>query len=215
MASNFGDPYRMDKRTPWVGEEEMDMSPLDAAEMGINDGDYVWVDANKEDRPYVGADQPGASADPLHEVSRLMIRVKFNPSLPRKHLIIIHGLNGATHASVQAQKTNPDGSAKTEQGYSSAVRFGSQQSVVRGWIQPTQMTETLAHKDYFTQDVKVGFQVDTHTPTGCPKEVLVKVTFAEKGGLNAEGAWAPGTTGYTPGNENDTMKKFLAGGFIE
>ena len=210
-ASNFGDPYRLDKRSPWVGEEEMDMNPEDAAELGIKDGDYVWVDANSEDRPYIGA----KPEDSLFEVSRLMIRAKYHPGLPRGFLMIIHGLYGATHRSIKAQKSNPDGSSRTDTGYVAAVRYGSQQSTVRAWLQPTQMTESLVHKDYYTQNIKVGFQVDIHTPTGAPKEVLVRVEKAEDGGIGGKGTWAPATTGFTPHKENEDMKRFLAGGFIE
>ncbi len=210
-ASNFGDPYRKDRRMPWVGEEEMDIHPDDAMNLGINDGDYVWVDADPADRPYIGVKE----GDPFYEVSRLMIRVHFNPALPSGMLMMIHGMAGATHKTIEAQKTNADGSSMTDTGYTSAVRFGSQQSLVRGYLQPTQMTESLVHKDYFTNHIKQGFQVDTHTPTGAPKEVLVKITKAEDGGLGGEGIWAPAARGTTPGTENETMKRFIAGGFID
>ena len=70
-SSNFGDPYRSETRTPWVGEEEMDINPEDAKELGIKDGDWVWVYANPEDRPYVGMKKD----DPYYKVSRAMIRV--------------------------------------------------------------------------------------------------------------------------------------------
>ena len=209
-ASNFGDPYRKDRRMPWVGEEEMDIKPEDAIAMGINDGDYVWVDADPADRPYIGF----KDTDPFYEVSRLMIRARYNTSLPRGMLMIIHGLAGATHKTIEAQKTNPDGSSMTSTGYTSAVRHGSQQSVVRGYLQPTQMTESLVHKDYFTNKITQGFQVDTHTPTGAPKEVMVKVTKAEDGGIGGKGRWALAARGMTPGNENETMKRFLRGGFV-
>ncbi|SVB84191.1 uncharacterized protein METZ01_LOCUS237045, partial [marine metagenome] len=56
--------------------------------------------------------------------------------------------------------------------------------------------------------------VDTHTPTGAPKEVMVKVTKAEDGGIGGSGTWLPATRGMTPGGENKTMKRFLKGGFI-
>jgi nitrate reductase alpha subunit len=46
-----------------------------------------------------------------------------------------------------------------------------------------------------------------------PKETLVKITKAEAGGLNGQGAWAPGTTGMTPGAESPLMKSYLAGNF--
>ena len=209
-SSNFGDPYRRDVRTPWVGEEEMDINPDDAVELDIKDGDYVWVDANPEDRPFIGhEDRPELAA-----VARLMVRVHFNPSMPKGMLIVIHGGHAATHKSKAAQAANPDGISLTDTGYIATFRSGSQQSVVRSWLQPTQMTESLAHKDFFTNKIVKGFTVDTHTPTGAPKEVLVKITHAEDGGLGGVGAWAPGAQGWSPGNESEDMKRFLAGGFI-
>ncbi|MCH8062726.1 MAG: molybdopterin-dependent oxidoreductase [Chloroflexi bacterium] len=209
-ASNFGDPYRRDRRMPWVGEEEMDINPEDAMDLGLNDGDYVWVDADPADRPYIGPKE----GDPFYEISRLKIRTHFNPALPKGMLMIIHGMAGSTHKTVEAQKTNADGSSMTGTGYVSAVRSGSQQSVVRGYLQPTQMTESLVHKDYFTNKITQGFQVDTHTPTGAPKEVLVKVTKAEDGGIGGRGPWAPADRGTTPGKENANMQRFILGEFI-
>ena len=53
-----------------------------------------------------------------------------------------------------------------------------------------------------------------HKHSGAPKEVMVKITLAEPGGRGGVGTWAPATSGFTPGNENEDMKKFLSGGFI-
>ncbi len=52
--SNYGDPYRMDKRSPGVGEHQLHINPQAAKDLGINDGDYIYVDANPDDRPYRG-----------------------------------------------------------------------------------------------------------------------------------------------------------------
>jgi nitrate reductase alpha subunit len=49
--SNFGSPWRLDKRSPGVGEHQMHINPQAARDLGIADGDYVWVDANPADRP--------------------------------------------------------------------------------------------------------------------------------------------------------------------
>jgi len=46
-----------------------------------------------------------------------------------------------------------------------------------------------------------------------PKECLVRVVKAEDGGLGGVGAWKGATNGMSPGNENDTMQKYLTGGF--
>jgi len=211
-CSNFGDPYRMDKRTPWVGEEELDINPEDAKAFGIEDGDYVYLDASSNDRPYRGKKGGDAFFD---KMTRLMVRARYNPSFPRGFMNMKHSIYGATHRSVRAQESNSDGSAITETGYAPTLRFGSHQSCVRTWLNPTQMTGSLVHKDYFTHKLVRGFTVDTHTPTGAPKECLVKVTFAEKGGIGGKGVWTPVQTGYTPAHENELMKRFLAGGFIE
>ncbi|MCH7884568.1 MAG: hypothetical protein IIC01_04895 [Planctomycetes bacterium] len=47
-----------------------------------------------------------------------------------------------------------------------------------------------------------------------PKETLVRVVKAEDGGLGGKGIWEPATTGLSPANENDVMKRYLAGGFV-
>lgn len=209
-SSNFTDPYRRDIRVPWVGEEEMDINPDDAKGLDLKDGDYVWVDANPDDRPFIGHEQ----RPELAKIARLMVRVHFNPAMPTGMLIIIHGGHGATHRSQKSQRENEDGSSVSDTGYIATFRSGSQQSAVRSWLQPTQMTESLAHKDFFTSKILKGYTVDTHTPTGAPKEVMVRVSHAEDGGLNGIGAWNTGESGFTPGNENDDMKTFLEGGFI-
>ena len=48
----FGDPYRRDPRSPWTGEAYFEIHPRDAIELGLNDGDYAWIDADPADRPY-------------------------------------------------------------------------------------------------------------------------------------------------------------------
>jgi nitrate reductase / nitrite oxidoreductase, alpha subunit len=47
------------------------------------------------------------------------------------------------------------------------------------------------------------------------KETLVRVIKAEDGGIGGRGKWAPATTGYTPGNENEAMQTYLNGGFMK
>ena len=50
----FGDLHRSDKRMPYVNEGYVDMNPSDTKELGIHDGDYVWIDPDQEDCPFRG-----------------------------------------------------------------------------------------------------------------------------------------------------------------
>jgi len=209
--SNFGDPYRMDKRTPGVGEHQIHVNPDDAKALGINDGDYVWVDANPDDRPYVG----WRPTDPLYKVARLMLRAKYNPAYPRGVTMMKHAPFMATYKSVFAHENRPDGMALAlDTGYQANLRYGSQQALTRGWLQPTMMTDSLVRKDLYGQKISKGYEIDVHAPNTCPKETLVKITKAEDGGIGGVGLWDPAKTGLTPGNENETMRRYLAGGFI-
>jgi nitrate reductase alpha subunit len=56
-----------------------------------------------------------------------------------------------------------------------------------------------------------GGEADNHAVNTVPKETLVRISKAEDGGLGGKGTWTPATTGYTPDNENDSMKRYLAG----
>ena len=209
--SNFGDPYRMDKRAPGAGEQQIHLNPQAAKDMGINDGDYVYVDANPADRPYIGA-KPD---DPFYKVTRLMLRVKYNPAYPYNIVMMKHGTYIATEKSVKAHETRPDKRALSEGGmYQSNYRYGSQQSVTRNWHMPMHQTDTLFHKAKVFMSFIFGGEADNHAVNTVPKETLVRITKAEDGGLSGVGPWKPGTTGYTPSNENEAMKKYLEGAFL-
>ena len=209
--SNFGDPYRMDKRSPGVGEQQIHINPQAAKDLGINDGDYVYVDANPADRPYVGA-RPD---DPFYKVARLMLRVKYNSAYPYNIVMMKHGTYIATEKSVKAHETRPDKRALSEGGaYQANYRYGSQQSVTRNWHMPMHQTDSLFHKAKAFMSFIFGGEADNHAVNTVPKETLVRVTKAENGGINGIGMWAPATTGFTPSNENDAMKKYLEGGYL-
>ncbi|MCB9719798.1 MAG: molybdopterin-dependent oxidoreductase [Candidatus Omnitrophica bacterium] len=209
--SNFGDPYRMDKRTPGVGEQQIHMNPEAAKDLGFNDGDYVYVDANPADRPYVGA-KPD---DPFYKVARLMLRVKYNSAYPYNVVMMKHGTYIATDKSVKAHETRPDKRALSEGGaYQANFRYGSQQSVTRNWHMPMHQTDTLFHKRKVFMSFMFGGEADNHAVNTVPKETLVRLTKAEDGGMNGKGIWKPATSGYSPANENSVMKKYLEGGFV-
>ena len=209
--SNFGDPYRLDKRAPGIGEHQMHINPEAARDLGIEDGDYVWVDANPADRPYRGANP----SDPFFKVARCMVRVIFNHAYPYRIVMMKHAPYIATERSVKAHEERPDGRAlSAETGYQANFRYGSHQSLTRNWHMPMHQTDSLFHKKKAYMGFLFGGEADNHAVNTVPKETLVKITKAEDGGLGGKGLWAMAKTGKTPGKEDDVMKRYMDGGFI-
>jgi len=207
-SNNFGDPYRMDKRSPGVGEWQIHMNPQAAKDLGIENGDYVHVDANSADRPYVG----WRKDDPFYKVARLMLRVTYNPAYPYHFTMMKHASFIATERSVLAHETRPDGRAlSADTGYQSSFRYGSQQSITRSFLMPMHQTDHLFHKAKASMSFIYGFEGDNHGINTVPKETLVKIAKAEPGGLDGKGVWAPAATGYSPANENPFMARYLKG----
>ena len=210
--SNFGDAYRMDKRTPGVGEHQMHVNPQAAKDRGINDGDYIYVDGNPVDRPYRG----WKPSDPYYKVARLMIRAKYNPAFPYHVTMAKHAPYVATAKSVKGHETRPDGRAiAMDTGYQSNFRYGAQQSFTRDWLMPMHQLDSLPGKHAVAWKFKFGYQVDNHAVNTTPKECLMRITKAEDGGIGGRGPWEPGRTGFTPGQENEFMIKWLKGDHIK
>ncbi|MDE2089201.1 MAG: nitrate oxidoreductase subunit alpha, partial [Gammaproteobacteria bacterium] len=211
-ASNFGDPFRNDKRAPGVGDQQIQMNPQAGMDLGLKDGDYVYVDANPADRPYVGWKE----SDPRYRAFRCLVRVKFNPACPYHFTIMKHTGWMSSERTVKAAGTRPDGRALAAgTGYQSYYRTGSHQSTTRGWLPPMHQTDTLFHKRTGSMTFIFGADDDNHMVNTVPKETLIKVVKAEDGGLEGKGVWTPATTGFTPGAENDFMKRYLAGAVVE
>lgn len=207
----FGDIERRDKRMPWVGEAYVNINPKDAKDLGINDGDYVWIDADPEDRPYRG----WKKNDEDYKVSRMMCRARYYPGIPRGVLLMWFNMYQASHGTVKAHETNPDGLAKNhETNYQAMFRYGGHQSCTRAWLGPTLMTDTMVRKETFGQLIGKGFAPDIHCPVGAPREAYVKVTKAEPGGITGTGLWRPAALGYRPTYEKESMKRYLNGGYI-
>ena len=210
--SNFGDPHRMDRRMPGVGEHQIHLNPQAAKDLDIEDGDYVYVDANPADRPYRGWDPE----DPYYRVSRLMLRARFNHAYPYNVVMMKHAPFIATERSVKAHETRKDGRAlSADTGYQSNLRYGSQQSVTRNWHMPMHMTDTLFHKSKVFMGFLFGGEADNHAVNTVPKETLVKVVKAEDGGLGGKGVWNPGKAGYSPEEEDQFMEDYIAGSLVK
>lgn len=210
--SNHGDPFRTDKRLPGYGDHQMHMNPDDAKEMGLNNGDYVYVDSNPADRPFRGWQQDPARA----KVARLMLRVNYNPSYPRGVVMIKHAPFIATEKTVHAHENSPDGRARSaDTGYQANLRYGAQQSCTRNWLMPMHQTDTLFHKAKVKMGFIFGGEADNHAVNTVPKETLVRITKAEDGGLGGKGPWAPGQSHFGPGQPTPLNLQYLSGGFIK
>ena len=208
----FGDMYREDKRKPFINEMYVDINPRDAKELDIEDGDYVWIDADPHDRPFRGWQKNPE----WYKIARLMARARYYPGTPRGVTRMWHNAYGATYGSVRGTQVNANGMAKSpETNYQALFRTGSHQSCTRGWLKPTWMTDSLTVKGLLGQKITQGFVPDVHCPTGAPRESFVKITRAEPGGINGERLWRPARLGLRPTYENETLKKYLAGKFVE
>jgi nitrate reductase alpha subunit len=209
-SDNFGDPHRTDKRAPGVADRQIQMNPQAANDAGINEGDYVYVEANDEDRPYIGwKDDTG----PRHKAFRCMVRVKFNPGLPYNFTIMKHTGWIGTERSVLAHETRPDGRAlAADTGYQASYRYGSHQSITRNWMMPMHQTDTLFHKKTGAMGFIFGADIDNHAINTVPKETLIRITKAEDGGLGGKGKWKPATSGFSPGETSDQNTLYLTGG---
>ncbi|MFN0153959.1 MAG: molybdopterin-dependent oxidoreductase, partial [Gaiella sp.] len=206
----FGDPYRRDPRAPWTGEAYFEIHPADAAELGLADGDYAWIDADPGDRPY----RDWKEDDPYYEVARAMMRVRIFPGMTRGLLRTWFNMYAATPGTVAAQKIAPGSAAQNPATrYVSLFRHGSHQSGTRAWLRPTQMTETLTRKAYFGQVVGEGFEADVHSVSGAPKEAFVRVVKAEPATPDG-GKWRPVTLGLRPQEPSAALTAYLGGNYV-
>ena len=210
----FGDIYRHDERMPYITEIYVDINPLDAKELGLEDGDYAYIDADPEDRPFRGWQKKRDSEE--YKVARLLCRIRYYPGTPRGITRMWHNTYAATFGSVKGAGENPTGLAKnTSTGYQALFRSGSHQSCTRGWLKPTHMTDSLVRKGLFGQGIGKGFVPDVHCPTGAPRESFVKIDFAEPGGIKGKRVWRPVELKIRPTYEDEDFKSYLKGGFVE
>jgi hypothetical protein len=177
----------------------------------IEDGDYVWIDGDPEDRPFRGWQKNRRD----YEFARLLCRARYYPGTPRGVTRMWFNMYGATPGSQEGQRSRPDGLAKNPRtNYQAMFRSGSHQSATRGWLKPTWMTDSLVRKSTFGQSIGKGFLPDVHCPTGAPREAIVKITRAEPGGIAPDALWRPAALGIRPRYESAEMKRYLSGEFI-
>ncbi|HKZ90244.1 MAG TPA: molybdopterin oxidoreductase, partial [Thermoplasmata archaeon] len=184
--------------------------PLDAKALGVEDGDYIWVDGDPQDRPFRGWE---SRPDDYH-VMRWKVRARYYPGIPRGTARAWFHMYGSTHGSVEGHETRADGLAKNPRtGYQAAYRYGSHQSITRAWLKPTLMADSLVRKDDFGQRIGTGFALDVYGATGAPKESFVIISKAEDGGIGGVGLWDPARKGFRPTYEDDRMRRYLVGDY--
>ncbi len=208
----FGDIYRHDKRKSFVSEAYIDINPGDLKRLRIMDGDYVWVDADPQDRPFVGWKQRPKD----YEVGRMLIRARASNNTPPGVAKIWFNMYGASHGTVKGTKVDRNGLARNPAThYQSLYRRGSHQSVTRSWLKPTYMTDSLVRKNLMGQVIGKGFAVDVHGPIGAPREAMAKVTRAEAGGIAGKGVWRPVELGLRPMKPGISLQKFLQARYVK
>ncbi len=157
VSEIFGGSPAVLKSTFIVKEGEKEPPPIQQTTQNVvseklrNEwGDYVWWDADPEDRPFRGWKERKEE----YEVARLMCRVRYYPGTPRGVTRMWFNMYAATPGSQKGQKTRKDGLAKNElTNYQAMFCSGSHQSATRGWLKPTWMTDSLVRKGMFGQGI--------------------------------------------------------------
>ncbi|MEM4970930.1 MAG: molybdopterin-dependent oxidoreductase [Sulfolobales archaeon] len=208
----FADPYRRDPRMPWIAEGYVEINPLDGKRLGIDDGDYILVEGDPNYLPFIGRDKKGED----YKAFRWVARAKYNPSLPPGYGKVWFNFYMASHGTVEGHEKRRDRLAMNPRTlYISSYRYGGHQSVVRTWLKPTLMTDSLVRKTPFLQVLGKGFALDMHSPVGAPRESFVKLVKLEAGGIDGKDLWPPAKKGYRPGYESEDMLRYLRGDFVE
>ena len=158
-------------------------------DQGLNEGDYVYVDANELDRPYIGwKDDDG----PRHKAFRCMVRVKFNPGLPYNFTIMKHTGWIASERSVKAHETRarrPSAGRRDRLSGQLPLRIASEHHAELDDADAPDR-HAVPQEDR-RMGFTFGFDVDNHAINTVPKETLIRITKAEDGGMGGVGIWKP------------------------
>ncbi|MEO6810322.1 MAG: nitrate oxidoreductase subunit alpha, partial [Isosphaeraceae bacterium] len=176
--------------------------------------DYVYVEADPADRPYIGwAEDEGSFR---HKAFHCMVRVIVGQGTPYHFTIMKHTGWIGTERSVRGHETRSDGRAlAAETGYQASYRYGSHQSITRGWLPPMHQTDNLFHKKTEKMGFIFGNDVDNHAINTTPKEVLVRIIKAEDGGIGGKGPWEAGTYGFGPVSQEQKNLSYLSGSLVK
>jgi hypothetical protein len=207
----FGDLYRRDKRSPFVGEGYVDMHPSDAKDLGIEDGDYVWIDSDPEDRPFRGWQKDKKN----YEFSRLICRARYYPGTPRGVTRMWFNMYAATPGSMEGAKTRPDGLAKnprTQLPGDVPLRLAP---VGDARLAEADLDDRLARPQ---GDVRPADRQGLPARRPLPDRRAARGDRQDHPGragrLRGQGPLAPRRSASARGYENAEMQKYLAGSFV-
>ena len=79
---------------------------------------------------------------------------------------------------------------------------------------PTNQIDSLFHKPKAKVGFMFGYEADNHAINTVPKETLVKVSLAERGGIGGRGKIDLASHGFAPTKESDFMKEYLDGTLV-
>ena len=123
----------------------------------------------------------------------------------------------STPKSVKGHETRPDGRAiAVDTGYQSQLPVRGA-TVLYAELADADAPDRLACRASMPSpgSSSGAMPVDHHAINTVPKECLIRITKAEDGGIGARGPWEPVRTGFTPGQENEFMIKWLKGEHIK
>jgi hypothetical protein len=207
--SNFGDPYRIDKRLPNVGEHQMHMNPQAARDLGIADGDYVYVDANPADRPYSARPQAIRSTRSAGSCcGSCTTRVSLQRRDDEARL-------------VHRDREEREGARRRGPTACRSPRKATGELPLRlAAVGHAQLAHADAPDRHPVPQIEGVHELPLRRRGGQPRRqhraegvLVIRITKAEDGGLGGKGVWKPHLNGMSPDAEGKPMKKYIAGEF--
>jgi nitrate reductase / nitrite oxidoreductase, alpha subunit len=207
----FGDLYRQDKRSPFVTEGYVDINPTDAKEMGVEDGDYIWIDPDPEDRPFRGWQKDKKNM----EFARLLCRARYYPGTPaRRHPHVVQhvhrhaGLGGRAEAARRRPRAQPAHRLPGD------VPFGFA-PVRHARMAQAHLDDRLARSQtMFGQGSARALSPTSTAPPARLARPSSRSPAPNPAALEGKGLWRPAALGIRPRYESEAMKRYLAGGFF-
>ena len=209
----FGDIYRHDKRTPFVAEGYVDINPDDAKELGVEDGDYVWIDSDPEDRPFRGWQK---NAEGLRVRAPAVPGALLSRHAARRDAHVVQHVRRHAGLGRRAERRAPTAWPRTRApNYQAMFRSGSHQSATRGWLKPTLDDRLAGAQGHVRPDASA--RASCPTCTARPARRASRSSRSprpSRAASDGKGLWRPGRRwACGRGTRTDAMQRYLRGGF--